>query len=136
MKTVMHDCPDCGAESTMQQRWLRQQCTYGVADEVRYTAVVPVWQCSVCKAGYIDGRGMDIEHEALCKRLGVLAPREIRELRKRHGLSRKELGQLTGFGEASIKRWERGALIQNKSADKFLRLIDDADVLEKLRQLD
>ncbi|MGH7141355.1 MAG: helix-turn-helix domain-containing protein [Minisyncoccia bacterium] len=65
----------------------------------------------------------------------MLTPLDIRALRKRHGLTRKELERLTGFGEASIKRWERGVIIQNESTDTFLRLIDDAEVLDKLRQL-
>lgn len=133
MKKQLRDCPECGAKAAVacSEKW--RNFSWG---EVEYSARIPIWTCRLCNSGYIDGRGMEIKHEFLCWHLGVLAPREIRELRERHGLSRAELEQLTGFGEASIKRWETGALIQNKSADRFLRLIDDADVLEKLRQLD
>jgi hypothetical protein len=32
-------------------------------------------------------------------------------------------GYLTGFGEATISRWERGRLLQNRANDRYLRLL-------------
>ncbi|RKH22160.1 hypothetical protein D7V77_27830 [Corallococcus sp. CA041A] len=38
-------------------------------------------------------------------------------------MTQSEFAEETGFGEASIKRWELGLNLQNKSADKYLRLL-------------
>jgi transcriptional regulator with XRE-family HTH domain len=57
-------------------------------------------------------------------------------LRHDLGLSQTELARLTGFGEASIKRWESGVLIQNISSDRFLRLLREPAALYKLRRLE
>ncbi len=70
--------------------------------------------------------------DALCCTQGVMTPREIKALRHRLGLSRLELTELTGFGEATIKRWENGAKIQNQSAARFLRLLELPGVMEEL----
>ena len=43
-----------------------------------------------------------IRHEAVCRHLGVLAPGEIRALRREHGMSRAAFARLTGFGEATL----------------------------------
>jgi hypothetical protein len=48
-------------------------------------------------------------------------------------MSQAEFAKVTGFGIASVKRWETGALVQNQSADRLLRLIrDDAGIMAKL----
>jgi len=130
-----HDCPDCGAHAVHVQEEVRT-FLYGVTEPVTLSAMMPVWACSECEFAYIDGRGEEIEHMAICRHLGVLTPQEIRGVRKQHKFSRRELARLTGYGEASIKRWERGAVIQNTSADRFLRLIkDDLGVVKKLRRI-
>lgn len=66
-----------------------------------------------------------------------LSPNEIRSIRTKHKLSRREFAKLTRFGEASIKRWETGASLQNASADRFLRLIaENLTVLGTLRKIE
>lgn len=78
----------------------------------------------------------DPEHEAKCRLLGLLTPCEIRGLRKSLGLSRRDLADLTGFCEKSIKRWETGALLQNLSSDRFLRLLRLPQVMVELVRLE
>jgi putative zinc finger/helix-turn-helix YgiT family protein len=128
-------CPDCGAVAA-RASFRPHTFLYGAHYPAELTTTIPIWTCEVCGFAYTDGRGEELEHEAICRHLKVLAPREIQELRERHALSRAELGRLTRFGEASIKRWERGAVIQNASADRFLRSLDDPAVLERLKRLD
>lgn len=128
-------CPDCGA-TAVRVSFEARSFSFGTDNPVELTATIPLWTCEACGFSYTDGRGEELEHEAICRHLKVLTPREIRALRERHSLSRAEIGKLTRFGEASIKRWERGAVIQNASADRFLRALDDHAVLERLRLLD
>jgi len=40
----------------------------------------------------------------------MLSPYEIRELRKRYGLTQKELSLLLGWGSVTMSRYENGAL--------------------------
>jgi len=51
-------------------------------------------------------------------------------------LSQAEFSRITGFGEASLSRWETGMQIQNAACDRLLRLIDaDPRNLELLRRI-
>jgi hypothetical protein len=48
-------------------------------------------------------------------------------------MSQADFAKVTGFGLASVKRWETGALIQNQAADRLLRLIEgDASIMVRL----
>ncbi|MBK8178538.1 MAG: helix-turn-helix domain-containing protein [Planctomycetes bacterium] len=58
------------------------------------------------------------------------------QLRRRHGLSRQAFANLTGLGVATIARWERGLLIQNKANDRYMRLLDTRAAIEALRAVD
>jgi putative zinc finger/helix-turn-helix YgiT family protein len=59
--------------------------------------------------------------DAYRKAMNLLTSEEIREGRKRLGLSQETLAKRMNVGIASIKRWE-GGLIQTRSMDKALRL--------------
>ncbi|NMO20683.1 type II toxin-antitoxin system MqsA family antitoxin [Pyxidicoccus fallax] len=121
--TDSRECIECGHnEFTVTTE--TQTFLYGdTGKEVELTAHVPVWSCTNCGFSYTDEAGEIIRHEAVCAHLGVLTPAQIKELRKRTKLSQADFAKLTGFGEASIKRWETGALVQNTSADRFMRLL-------------
>lgn len=122
-------CAECGEQRARRSTEV-QSFLYGErGKEVTLSARVPVWTCEACGAAYTDGEGEDARHEAVCRHLGLLSPLEIRNLRSKHSLTQAELAQLTGFGEASIKRWEAGTILQNVSSDKFLRLLFDNYVL-------
>jgi putative zinc finger/helix-turn-helix YgiT family protein len=134
-KDETRGCLKCRAQSV---REIEKELSfdYGTEHPVLLTVAVPTWTCEACGFSYTDGRAEQVQHVAVCRHLNVWTPAEIIEFRKRHRLSRTELAQLTGFGVSSIQRWERGAQIQNASADRFLRLLDDQDVLQKLRRLE
>lgn len=128
-------CAECGEQRARRSTEV-QSFLYGErGKEVTLSARVPVWTCDACGAAYTDGEGEDARHEAVCRHLGLLSPLEIRNLRSKHSLTQAELAQLTGFGEASIKRWEAGTILQNSSSDKFLRLLLDNYVMRKLQGL-
>ncbi|RKI38650.1 YgiT-type zinc finger protein [Corallococcus sp. AB004] len=120
------DTPACAAcgESGLTQIKTTQQFPYGPEDkQVLISAEVPAWHCSNCDFDFTDGDAEELRHEAVCRHLGLLSPREIREIRSSYRMTQSDFAEETGFGEASIKRWELGLNIQNKSADKYLRLL-------------
>jgi transcriptional regulator with XRE-family HTH domain len=79
-----------------------------------------------------------VRHEAVCRAAGLLTPSEIKALRERFGWSQQDLAELTGMGIATISRWERGRLLQNRSNNKFLQALRDCqplrEYLEKTRK--
>ncbi len=66
---------------------------------------------------------------------GLLSPERIVEIRKNLGLSQTELEELFGLGEKVVTRWENGRVIQGRTADVALRLLEmEPDVLPKLKK--
>jgi len=50
-------------------------------------------------------------------------------------MSRAQFARVTGFGEATLARWERGEVIQNTSNDSFLRMLMDRDAMRRLSRM-
>lgn len=126
-------CDLCGAPG-LKTELVRDPFIYGAGeDAVELTAEFPVYTCSRCEVSYTGEIAEIAQHEAVCHHLGVLTPAQIRGLRRRYDLSRAALARLTGFGEASLARWERGKVIQNTSSDRYLRLLRDRATMNRLR---
>lgn len=128
-------CDVCGAIS-VQTELIRDPFIHGNgASAVELTADVWVHTCSACGDSYTDDEADVAYDEAVCRHLGILTPAEIRAMRERYGHTRAEFAQLTGFGKATLGRWERGEVTQNRSADRYLRLLQDPEVMRRLRAL-
>jgi len=80
--------------------------------------------CPICGLELADAKLARENQRAIAdayrKRVGLLTSREIVEGRKRLGLSQKELAGRLDVGEASVKRWELGA-IQTRAMDRLMR---------------
>lgn len=50
-------------------------------------------------------------------------------------MTRAAFAELTGFGEATLNRWENGAVVQNQANDRYLRLLALPGVIDNLRDL-
>src|SRR6266571_1459205 len=128
-------CPQCG-RTPIDTEIHPQRFRYGEGDEaVELVASVPVRRCACCGFEYLDEKAETARHEAVCRHLRVMNPREILDLRIRYGLSRGDFARLTRLGEATIARWERGELIQNAANDSYLRLLTYADNIRRLQGL-
>ena len=126
-------CPECG-HTERSVRIETESFDYGSGDEaVRLEACIPIYTCDHCGLQYTSSNAEDIRHNAVCAHLGVMTPQQIRELRELLG-SRQEFARLTKLGEATIARWERGALIQNTAYDQYLYLLSFADNVQRLSQ--
>ena len=128
------ECPECG-HSAVSTKMTPHTFAYGNGKEaVQITTTLPLRVCGHCEFEYYDKEGQTAQHEAVCRHLGVMTPSEIRRLREDLGLSRAEFAELTGLGDATIARWERGALIQNIGNDRYLRLLGSHKNVDHLRK--
>lgn len=133
IKTLNLQCPACGGNDIETSR-VEDRFRYGDAPHaVELVADVPLRNCAACGFEFLDGEAEDAQHEAVCRHLGVLTPAEIRSLRDQLGLSRAAFAKLTRLGEATLARWERGALVQTAAYDQFLYLLREERNIRKLR---
>ncbi len=119
-------CPLCG-HSPLRPAFIDRTFEYGNEEDDRITVhahQVPIEICDGCGEGYSGPAAARVEHEAICRILGLPTPAEIVSLRERLGLSQAELAQLTGIGKATISRWERGRMLPNRAMARYLWLLD------------
>ena len=127
-------CHVCGS-SDVHIRKEEDRFEYGNAKPgVFLSVIVDVYRCNECSIEYTDSEADNLRHEAVCKYLGRLTPKEILFIRESMNMSQKEFAHETGIGEASLSRWERGYLIQNEAMDNFLYLLRRPENLEILRK--
>ncbi|HWG43391.1 MAG TPA: type II toxin-antitoxin system MqsA family antitoxin [Gemmataceae bacterium] len=117
-------CPVCGA-GKLKRRVVAERFEYeGDRGTILVEAKdVPIQVCDACGETFSGPPAAQIRHDAICRALKLLTPEEIKSLRERLGKTQQEFAELTGIGEATISRWERGRLLQNRANDNFLRLI-------------
>ena len=128
-------CDLCGA-SGLSTELVRDPFIYGAGTgAVELSADVPVHTCAQCGVSYTGEEAEIVRHEVVCRHLGLLTPAEIRGLRERYDLSRAAFARVTGFGKATLARWESGEVIQNTSSDRYLRLLTDPEVMNRLPAL-
>jgi len=126
-------CPNCGSRHVTSSP-INMPFTYGDgASAVQIAAVVPQRTCNDCGFQYLDSAAEDAKHAAVCSHLGVMTPHEIVKLREACGLKRADFARLTRLGDATLGRWERGALIQNAAYDQFLYLLGFPENITRLR---
>lgn len=129
------ECPQCG-EDSLSTYWHSDTFEYGTGDSAAALNVeLPVRRCGSCDLEFIDHEGQRLRHEAVCRHLGVLTPADIAGVRKRYGMSRAAFAEATGLGEATLGRWENGAVVQNAANDRYLRLLALPGVMENLRRI-
>lgn len=128
-------CPRCGSKSVITID-TDDSFNYGPEEStVELHATVPVNECSACGFTYLDQRAEAIRHAAVCQHLGLLTPKEVKQIRQSRGFARGRFSQLSGIGEASLARWERGASFQSKSNDRLLRLLRFDDNIRRLKEV-
>ena len=54
---------------------------------------------------------------------GLLSPGEIRSIRERLMLKQKDFESLLGVSTPTVSRWETGAMLQSKTADRLMRVL-------------
>ena len=97
-------------------------------------ATITVHSCADCSFEF-TGKGADkVRHDAVCRHLGFFTPEEVRKIRKDTSMSKVEFADVSGIGEASLGRWERGRLLQSHAMDNLLYLLSLPGNLEALKR--
>jgi putative zinc finger/helix-turn-helix YgiT family protein len=119
-------CPECG-QGRLISFTRTEEFDFDLGDEtVKVRAEnVPVEKCDKCGEVMSGSAAAAVRHEAVCRAAGLMTPAEIKALREQFGWSQQDLADLTDFGIATVSRWERGRLLQNRSNNKFLQAIRD-----------
>ena len=127
-------CPQCD-NNRVTTSIHEHEYVYGSGESaVRLWVEIPVRTCNQCKLSFTDWETELIEHNALCQHFGVLNPAEVKHLREKYGMTRTAFSQLTGIGEASLSRWEKGVNLQSLAHDRYLRLLNDPAILNRLKR--
>jgi putative zinc finger/helix-turn-helix YgiT family protein len=83
-------------------------------------------KCLECENTFDDPKAgedsLDKAYREYRLRQGMLQPEEIREFRRKYGLTQLELSKLLGWGIVTLSRYENGAL-QDEAHERSLRLI-------------
>lgn len=133
--TLPSTCPEC-EQNRVSTTIHDHEYVYGEGESaITLQVKIPVRHCRGCDCQFTDWEAEEIMQNALCAHFGVLNPSEVSGLRNKHHLPRTEFARLTGLGEASLNRWEKGINIQSVSHDRFLRLLDDPRILSRLKQI-
>jgi putative zinc finger/helix-turn-helix YgiT family protein len=121
-------CPEC--ENGHLVPFTRdEEFDYDLGDETIKVIArdVPVERCDSCGMIASGPAAGKVRHEAVCSAAGLLTPSAIKAIRDKFGWSQQHLADLTGLGIATISRWERGRLLQNRSNNKVLQAIRDCE---------
>ena len=124
-------CPHCEKETSI--RHIKENERFEVRGE---SIEVPVeyYQCDECGETFENTRDHDplvTVYKEYRRRYDMLQPDDIKQWRKRYGLTQKELSQILGWGGATLSRYENGAL-QVDAHEKLLRLAMEPHNLRKL----
>ena len=125
-KKKLRRCPKCG-HAPLREETITDHFEYRPDGEEPLTIEVhdvPVDVCPKCGEKYFGPAAARVQHAAVCRALGLLTPTEIQAIRERLGPTQSEFSRLTGIGEATISRWERGRILPNRAMDRYLRLLD------------
>ena len=128
-------CARCGAEAvdTVEHR---HTFRYGAgASAANLTVDLPVRRCRTCGFEFLDRESERIKLEAICDHLGVLSPCGIRGIREGYGMTQAEFAEVTGLGTATLVRWENGSMNHTRAYDRYIRLLENRDVMRQLREL-
>lgn len=87
------------------------------------------YACDECGNYAVSAKASDLLAgklaDAYAKAHGMLAPDEVKALRKSLRLNQAEFEELLGVSRPTVCRWERGSVMQTKTADLLMRVTRD-----------
>jgi putative zinc finger/helix-turn-helix YgiT family protein len=132
VENVKKFCPVCGTEQKTEV--IEKEEVSNVRGE-KIKALGKIRVCSVCGEELFDEEleeeNIQRVYDIYRKKHGILSLDEIRNIRESYGLSQRAFAKLLGIGEASIARYETGALPE-KSLSNMIMLLKDPKNMEKL----
>ena len=118
-------CDECGGHTVIEENAVRRYVIGGLPHVELHG--VEVTRCNRCGSEGIGIPRIGQLHRVLAtsfaKQPRMLAPTEIRFLRKFAGLSTADFAQMMGVARETVSRWETGANKMGAVADRLLRLL-------------
>ncbi len=118
-------CPICG-KGTLKKEVIEEKLAYK-----GQTITIPdyvVYKCDLCNETIVDKGTLKSSAKVLknfkCKVDGLLTGEEIKEIRKKLGLTQEEMSDILGGGLKGFARYETGQICQSKAMDNLLRVLD------------
>ncbi len=125
-------CPNCEKESDLEL--IRTTENIEIRGE-EIEVETEYYRCLNCGEEFEDPSSdddpLDKAYREYRRRHNMTQPEEIRNLRKRYGLTQGEMAKLLGWGAVTLSRYENGAL-QDETHEKTLRLAMEPRNLSKL----
>jgi putative zinc finger/helix-turn-helix YgiT family protein len=89
------------------------------------TIQVPVRRDPATGEAILTADALDLIEDTQARYMGLLLPHEIRDLRKRLGLTQRQFGELLQVGEKTATRWETGRGRPSRSLNVLLCALRD-----------
>lgn len=117
-------CPECGSGQLMEKNGVYETSLFD-DDETKPLRVGNMkWlECEKCGEVVLDDPAMDQIERVRYKELGLLSPRDIKEIRSSLGKTQEEMATLLAVGQKTYCRWENGNFYQTRHNDRVLRFI-------------
>ncbi len=135
VKNMKNICPNCEKKTELQHIKTTEDI---IVKSEGINVPVEYYKCLECGAEFDDPKSkhdpLALAYKEYRRRHGMMQPKEIRELRQRYGLTQKEFCKLLGWGEATLSRYENGAL-QDDTHNTILQMIKDPRNLLNLIEL-
>lgn len=116
-------CPHCNQEVKTTVRTLTE--TYPVKGE-NITILADVRHCNCCGNEIwdelLDSKNLLNAYAIFRRRHHLLQPEEIRNIRKKYGLSQSAFAKVLGLGEKTITRYENGS-IPDAAQNALIKLV-------------
>lgn len=118
-------CGKCGVEREVRTTQRRE--TYPVKGEptdVESNVAVCVECGGDVFVKELDERNLKRAFDAYRRAHDLLTAADIKSLRERYGLTQRALGQLLGWGQVTVNRYENGA-VQTEGHNRMLKLLEE-----------
>ena len=132
--SVKPSCPKTGAP---MYRGVRPMTLTYKEESISFD--MPGWYCDDCEESIHTGKDMKVSDRMLnrlkARSEGLLAPEEIRRIRKKLRLSQESAGLLIGGGPRAFQKYENGDLLPSRAISSALVLLDhDPESLAVLKE--
>ncbi len=119
------ECPVCGAgglkKTLSTERFEYKGEEIFIPDYVAY-------ECAECGEAIVDPETLKVSGKLLKEFHrqvdGLLTGKQIKQVRKKLGLTQEQMAEIVGGGLKSFARYESGQVCQSKGMDNLLRILD------------
>ena len=125
VKQVRKMCPNCDKELL---EYINKREKINIRGE-NIEVVAKYYKCKNCQEEfddlYLKNDYYDKAYRKYRQEHNLMQPEEIKNIRKRYKLTQYEMSNILGFGEATLSRYENGAL-QDEVHDNLLKFISSS----------